>query len=195
MRIAAATNNQHKISEIQHILNSCGLENIEIVSPKSLNITSDPEENSETLEGNARIKAISLFEKTGIPSFADDTGLFVEELDGKPGVRSARFASEDANDGDNRKLLLQLLVGKTNRNAYFETVICYISDSEEKYFRGRCVGQINSNEQGSNGFGYDALFIPEGYNETFAELNPAIKNTISHRYNAIIGFTDWLKSQ
>ncbi len=195
MRIAAATNNQNKISEIQHILNSSGLNNIEIVSPKSLDIISDPEENSETLEGNARIKAISLFEKTGTPSFADDTGLFIEELDGKPGVRSARFASENAIDSDNRKLVLQLLSDKSNRKAYFETVICYISDSEEKYFSGRCIGQINDTERGSNGFGYDSIFIPDGYNETFAELDPEIKNKISHRHNAIIEFTDWLKSQ
>ncbi|MFA7325062.1 MAG: RdgB/HAM1 family non-canonical purine NTP pyrophosphatase [Candidatus Kapaibacterium sp.] len=194
MRIAAATNNQNKIVEIQQILNSSGLENVEIVNPKSLNIVSDPEENSEILEGNARIKAVSLFEKTGIPSFADDTGLFVEELEGKPGVHSARFASEDANDADNRQLLLQLLKNKTNRNAYFETVICFITDKEEKYFKGRCVGQINNTERGSNGFGYDSIFIPEGYNETFAELNSEIKNKISHRYNAIVGFTDWLKS-
>lgn len=195
MRIAAATNNQNKISEIQHILNSCGLDSIEIVSPKSLSIISDPEEDSETLEGNARIKALSLFEKTGIASFADDTGLFVEELDGKPGVRSARFASEEANDEDNRKLLLELLSDKSNRKAYFETVICYISDTEEKYFKGRCEGHINIAERGTNGFGYDALFIPDGYKETFAELDPEIKNKISHRYNAIIGFADWLKSQ
>lgn len=194
MRIAAATNNQNKISEIQHILNSCGLDGIDIVSPKSLTIISDPEEDSETLEGNARIKALSLFEKTGIASFADDTGLFVEELDGKPGVRSARFASEEANDEDNRKLLLELLSGKSNRKAYFETVICYISDTEEKYFKGRCKGHINIDERGTNGFGYDALFIPDGYEETFAELDPEIKNKISHRYNAIIGFADWLKS-
>ncbi|PKL79897.1 MAG: non-canonical purine NTP pyrophosphatase, RdgB/HAM1 family [Ignavibacteriae bacterium HGW-Ignavibacteriae-4] len=194
MRIAAATNNLNKITEIQHIMIASGLENTAIVSPKSLNIISDPDENSDTLEGNARIKAISLFEKTGIPSFADDTGLFVEELSGKPGVRSARFASENANDSDNRKLLLKLLEGKTNRKAYFETVICFISDNEEKYFSGRCTGFINSTERGSNGFGYDSIFIPDGYNETFAELAPNIKNKISHRYNAIIGFTEWLKS-
>lgn len=194
MIIAAATNNQNKIAEIQHIMIASGLENTEIVSPKSLNIISDPEENSDTLEGNAGIKAISLFKKTGIPSFADDTGLFVEELGGKPGVRSARFASENANDSDNRQLMLQLLEGKTNRKAYFETVICFISDDEEKYFKGRCTGFINSTERGSNGFGYDSIFIPVGYNETFAELAPNIKNKISHRYNAIIGFTEWLKS-
>lgn len=195
MRIAAATNNLNKILEIQQILNACGLDNFEIVSPKSLNIVSDPEENSDTLEGNASIKAVSLFEMTGIPSFADDTGLFVEELEGKPGVHSARFASEYANDAENRKLLLQMLDNKSNRKAYFETVICFISDNEKKFFKGRCIGHINNVEKGSNGFGYDSIFIPEGYNETFAELNPDIKNKISHRYNAIIEFSKWIKTQ
>ncbi len=194
MRIAAATNNQNKIFEIQHILNVNGLDNIEIVSPKSLNIISDPEEDSDELEGNARIKAVSLFNKIGIPSFADDTGLFVKDLDGKPGVRSARFASENAKDSDNRKLLLKLLEDKNNREAYFETVICFISDNEEKYFKGCCNGHISTSENGSNGFGYDSIFIPSNYNETFAELNPMIKNKISHRYKAIVAFTDWLKS-
>lgn len=193
MRIAAATNNQNKINEINHIFTLSGLDDIEIVSPKSLNIVSEPEEDSDTLEGNARIKALSLFEKTGIPSFADDTGLFVKELGGKPGVHSARFASQDSNDSENRKLLLELLKGKSNREAYFETVICYISSDEVKYFSGKCIGRINISEKGNNGFGYDSIFIPNGYNITFAEIEPEIKNKISHRYNAIIKFTNWLK--
>ncbi|MER3330288.1 MAG: RdgB/HAM1 family non-canonical purine NTP pyrophosphatase [Candidatus Kapaibacterium sp.] len=195
MRIAAATNNKNKIAEIQHILASNGQCNIEIVSPKSLNILSNPDEDSDTLEGNARIKAVSLFKKASIASFADDTGLFVEELNGEPGVHSARFASEEASDEENRKLLLKLLEGKSNRKAYFETVICFISESEEQYFKGQCHGQIKTVETGENGFGYDSIFIPDGYYETFAELNPAIKNRISHRYNAVTRFTDWLKSK
>jgi|APTNR8051073442_1049403.scaffolds.fasta_scaffold05322_5 XTP/dITP diphosphohydrolase len=193
MRIAAATNNQNKINEIHHIFTLSGLDDIEILSPKTLNIVSEPEEDSDTLKGNARIKALSLFDKTGIPSFADDTGLFVVELGGKPGVHSARFASETASDEDNRKLLLQLLDGKLNRKAYFETVICYISNNEEKYFKGRCEGRINISERGNNGFGYDSIFIPDGFDETFAELNPEVKNKISHRYKAILEFTNWLK--
>lgn len=193
MRIAAATNNPNKILEIRKIIESHGIRDFEIESPNSLNVISDPNEDSDTLEGNARIKAISLFKKSGIPSFADDTGLFVEELAGKPGVHSARFASENANDSENRSLLLKLLKDKDNRKAYFETVICYISEKEELYFIGRCDGNISKVELGNKGFGYDSVFIPEGYTNTFAEIDSDLKNSISHRYKAVLNFVQWLK--
>lgn len=195
MKILTATNNPNKVLEIQNILEANSLNNIELIRPLSLGIESDPEESSDSLEGNSLIKADALYKLTNIPCIADDTGLFVREIDGKPGVRSARFASETANDSDNREYLLKLLENSTDRDAYFETVICYKSENKELYFHGRCEGTITDSEIGTNGFGYDSIFIPKGYNQTFAELDPLIKNSISHRYRAVIEFVDWIRNK
>lgn len=194
MRIAVATNNTHKIDEINQIFELYDLKNIELVTQKMLKIKSNPNENADTLEGNARIKSVALFELCSIPTISDDTGLFVEALEGKPGVKSARFASNISDDKMNRKLLLELMQNKTSRNAYFETSIHYVSDKTEKTFFGICEGTISNEERGKNGFGYDPIFIPRGFEMTFAELSPKIKNKISHRYKAIVNFAEWLKN-
>lgn len=194
MKIVIATNNSNKVDEIDKILRLNNLTDFILETPKSLGLDSNPDENADTLEGNALIKSVSLFKLTQKSCIADDTGLFVRALDGKPGVHSARFASDKANDSENRKLLLQLLENKADRTAYFETVISYTDEIEQYYFRGRCEGTIATSEKGKNGFGYDSIFIPKGYNQTFAELDPNEKNIISHRYKAIIEFSKWLKS-
>lgn len=195
MKIVIATNNKNKVDEIDKILRLNNLTDFILETPISLGVESNPDENADTLEGNALIKSESLYKLTQKSCIADDTGLFVNALDGKPGVHSARFASEKADDSENRKLLLKLLENKTDRTAYFETVISYTSNNEQYYFSGRCEGEIATSEKGNNGFGYDSIFIPKGYNQTFAELDPNEKNIISHRYKAIIEFTKWLKSR
>ncbi|TNE34269.1 RdgB/HAM1 family non-canonical purine NTP pyrophosphatase [bacterium] len=193
MKLAVATNNSHKIDEIRAIFNLYNLDNIELINQKELSIVSNPEETAKTLIGNAQIKSLALHKLCGLPTISDDTGLFVEALNGKPGVKSARFASENSDDKLNRKLLLDLMNGKENRNAYFETAIHYISGETENSFIGRCEGNICLEERGKNGFGYDPIFTPYGFEKTFAELPSEIKNTISHRYKALIKFTEWLK--
>ena len=195
MKILTATNNKNKVLEIQNILKVNNLNEIELITPQSLGIESNPDENSDSLKGNSHIKADALFKLTNIPCIADDTGLFVSSLDNKPGVHSARFASKEATDSENRQHLINLLGNNSERKAYFETVICYKSAGLELYFHGKCKGSIAFKEFGSNGFGYDSIFIPEGYDQTFAQLNPSIKNTISHRYIAVIEFVNWLKKR
>lgn len=195
MKILTATNNTNKVLEIQNILSGNNLNSIEVITPQSLGIESNPDESSDSLEGNSLIKAEALFDLTSLPCIADDTGLFVELLDGKPGVHSARFAFNTANDSENRKYLLELMGNNSVRDAYFQTVICYKSNEDELYFKGKCEGAITYKEIGTNGFGYDSIFIPKGYNQTFAELDPLIKNTISHRYIAVIEFVNWLKKR
>jgi XTP/dITP diphosphohydrolase len=195
MMILAATNNSNKVKEIENILKENFLSHINISLPSQLGVFSDPTEDSDTLQGNALIKANALFLKTGIDCIADDTGLFVEELKGKPGVHSARFASSKASDSENRTHLLNLMQNKRKRNAYFETVICYKNQTEHFFFYGKCEGEITTEELGENGFGYDPIFVPKGYNQTFAQIDPKVKNKISHRYKAILEFAKWLKNQ
>lgn len=196
MKILIASNNQHKISEIAHILKLESIDFIELTTPEQLNINLEVEESEATLEGNAMLKAKAFFELTGIPAIADDTGLEVKGLDGKPGVHSARFAGEPANDAKNRELLLSLLKDKSpeERIAQFRTVICYFDNSGATFIEGKCTGLISEYEAGSNGFGYDSVFIPDGYDITFAQMSSDEKNKISHRYRAIINFARWVKA-
>ncbi len=179
--IIIATNNKHKVEEIQREVK----DKIRIISLKDLGFHQDIPETGSTLKENARQKARFIFEKYGKDCFADDTGLEVEALDGRPGVYSARYAGERCSFDDNIDLLLKEMEGKTNRKACFKTVICLIENGEEKYFEGVCKGNITTERYGNKGFGYDPVFIPEGYGESFAEMSGEEKNKISHRGKAI----------
>ena len=178
--IVIATNNKHKVEEIRSLVG----DRIKIISLSELGCKEDIPETGETLEENARQKARYIWEKYGKDCFADDTGLMVDALDGKPGVYSARFAGEKCSFDDNINLMLEMMEGKTNRKAYFSTVICLIEQGEEKIFEGSCPGSILTERYGRGGFGYDPIFIPDGYGESFAEMSLEDKNKISHRGKA-----------
>ncbi|MEE1112725.1 MAG: non-canonical purine NTP diphosphatase [Bacteroidales bacterium] len=178
--IVIATNNKHKVEEIRSLVG----DRIKIISLSELGCKEDIPETGETLEENARQKARYIWEKYGKDCFADDTGLMVDALDGKPGVYSARFAGEKCSFDDNINLMLEMMEGKTNRKAYFSTVICLIEQGEEKLFEGSCPGSILTERYGRGGFGYDPIFIPDGYGESFAEMSLEEKNKISHRGKA-----------
>ncbi|MCF0210838.1 MAG: non-canonical purine NTP diphosphatase [Bacteroidales bacterium] len=186
--IIIATHNQHKIDEIQQMVKG----KIEIVSLKSLGENKDIPETGDTLRENARQKARYVFDKFHKDCFADDTGLEVEALDNRPGVYSARYAGEHCSFDDNIDKLLDELSGKTNRKACFRTVICLIENGEEKYFEGVCKGNITTERYGNKGFGYDPVFIPEGFGESFAEMSGEDKNKISHRGLATKKLIDYL---
>lgn len=178
--IVIATNNKHKVEEIRSLVG----DRIKIISLSELGCKEDIPETGEALEENARQKARYIWEKYGKDCFADDTGLMVDALDGKPGVYSARFAGEKCSFDDNIDLMLEMMEGKTNRKAYFSTVICLIEQGEEKLFEGSCPGSILTERYGRGGFGYDPIFIPDGYGESFAEMSLEEKNKISHRGKA-----------
>lgn len=178
--IVIATNNKHKVEEIRSLVG----DRIKIISLSELGCKEDIPETGETLEENARQKARYIWGKYGKDCFADDTGLMVDALDGKPGVYSARFAGEKCSFDDNIDLMLEMMEGKTNRKAYFSTVICLIEQGEEKLFEGSCPGSILTERYGRGGFGYDPIFIPDGYGESFAEMSLEEKNKISHRGKA-----------
>ncbi len=175
--IIIATHNKHKIEEIQQVVKG----KINIISLKELGLNNDIPETGDTLKENARQKARYVYERFHKDCFADDTGLEVDALDGRPGVYSARYAGEKCSFDDNIDKLLEELDGKTNRKACFKTVICLIENGEEKYFEGICKGNITTERYGNKGFGYDPVFIPEGHGESFAEMSGEAKNKISHR--------------
>ena len=181
MKIIFATNNAHKLSEVQAVLG----EGFELVTPRMCGVEEDIPETAETLEGNASQKAHYLYEKTGLDCFADDTGLEVEALDGAPGVHSARYATDGHDFAANNRLLLKNLEGKENRRARFRTVISLIEGGEEHLFEGIVEGRIIDHESGEEGFGYDPLFVPEGFDRTFAEMSAEEKNAVSHRGRAV----------
>ena len=180
MDLVFATNNLHKIKEINNLLG----DSFRLMSLVEINIYDDIPENEPTLEGNAMAKARYVYELTGRDVFADDTGLEVEALEGRPGVHSARFAGEDRNPEANIDKLLSLLEGKQNRNARFRTVIALIKNGKEYLFEGIVDGIIITERKGKQGFGYDPVFIPEKRNLTFAEMQLDEKNKISHRARA-----------
>lgn len=188
-KLVFATNNAHKLEEIAAILG----EKIELLSLKDIKCTADIPETADTLEGNATQKAEYIYQQYGLDCFADDTGLEVEALDGAPGVFSARYAGEGHNSEDNMQKLLQNLQGVTNRKAQFRTVICLIWDGKKYLFEGICKGEIIEEKRGNAGFGYDPIFVPEGYDQTFAELGNDIKNSISHRAKAVELLCNFLK--
>ncbi len=196
MTILIATNNKHKKIEIQNILLGLNLNNFQLVTPESLGILIDVEETSDTLEGNAKLKAQAFSNISRLPVIADDTGLEIDFLDGQPGVYSARFAGEDGNDTLNRAKVLKLLqnVPDSERSARFRTVICFIHNHQIHFIEGVCEGKIINEERGINGFGYDSIFIPKDYKKSFAEMSSEEKNQISHRSRAIQKFAEFLKN-
>jgi XTP/dITP diphosphohydrolase len=181
MKLVFATNNPNKVAEVQKMLSNT----IELLSLKDINCFDEIEETESTLEGNAKLKAAYITQKFGYNCFADDTGLEVESLNGKPGVYSARFAGEPRNSENNMKKLLSVLKDIENRKAQFRTSICLNLDGEEFLFEGVCKGEILKEKQGKKGFGYDPIFKPEGFNRSFAEMTSQEKNKISHRGIAI----------
>ncbi len=187
MKILLATNNKHKITEMQSILGSANLDSIELILPSDvLGEPLEVEETGATLEENAYLKAVALFTASGgIPSIADDTGLEVVSLDNLPGVKSARYAGEHGNDAANRAKILAELAGNSNRKAQFRTVICFHDGVRTLFAEGICEGEILTEERGAGGFGYDAIFKPDGKNESFAEMSSEEKNRISHRGRAL----------
>ncbi len=189
MKLVFATNNQHKLDEVRNIVGS----SIEIVSLSDIGWHDDIPETAPTLKGNALLKAQYIFDKYGHDCFADDTGLEIDALNGEPGVYSARYAGEPQDAEANRAKVLKNLEGKNNRSAHFKTVIALIIKGEIHYFDGIVRGKITTEEKGENGFGYDAIFTPEGHTETFAQLSGEIKNTISHRANAVKALAQFLQ--
>lgn len=182
-KIYLSTGNKGKISEIKKILSDL---NYSVYSKAELGINEEVEENADTLEGNSMLKAKFLKKFTGDIVMSDDTGLFVNSLGGRPGVYSARFAGEECDDFKNRKKLLSELDGKKDRSAYFETVITIIDEKNKVHqAHGRVEGTILTTEQGENGFGYDSIFMPDGFDKSFAQMEDTEKNQISHRKRAL----------
>lgn len=194
MKILLASNNRHKAKEILDKIQEAKLQ-VEILIPEDVySDVFDVEETGQTLEENAFLKASFFYKKFNLPTFADDTGLEVDALGGGPGVFSARFSGVYGNDRANRLKLLSLLenVPKNKRTARFRTVICFVDKGKPTFFEGVCPGEIITEERGEGGFGYDSIFVPEGYNLTFAEMPFEEKNSISHRSRAIEKFVDFL---
>ena len=181
MKLVFATNNVNKLKEVQEMLPN----SIELLSLKDIHCFDEIDETETTLEGNARLKASYVTQKYGYHCFADDTGLEVESLNGKPGVYSARYAGEPSNSENKMQKLLQELNGKENRKAQFRTAICLQLDGKQFFFDGICKGEILTKKQGEKGFGYDPIFQPEGYCQSFARMQRNEKNKISHRGLAI----------
>lgn len=182
MKLVFATNNKHKLDEVRKIT---AQHNIEVVSLADIHCHDEIPETADTLEGNALQKAQYIQDKFGLDCFADDTGLEVEALDNAPGVYSARYAGPGHDSEANMQKLLQEMKGKTNRKARFRTVIALIIGDKQYCFSGIVNGTITTEKKGENGFGYDPIFIPEGYEQTFAELGDFVKNKISHRAKAV----------
>lgn len=190
MKLVFATNNKHKLEEINRILG----ETYQIVSLEDIGCREDIPEDQATLEGNALQKARYVKEHYGYDCFADDTGLEIEALDGRPGVYSARYAGPAKDPQDNMRKVLVEMADKDNRRACFRTVIALVSDGQEHLFEGRVDGEILRTKQGEAGFGYDPIFRPEGHCESFAEMAMDEKNTISHRGRATQKLVEFLNS-
>ncbi|MFP4525559.1 MAG: non-canonical purine NTP diphosphatase [Bacteroidales bacterium] len=191
MELLFATNNPHKKKEIQDLLD----ESFNILSLEDVGYIGDIPEDKNTLEENAIQKAEYIYEITGMNCFADDTGLEVDALNGKPGVYSARYAGEEKNSEANIQKLLKELEGKSNRKAHFRTLIALVLGGEQYFFEGIVNGKIIHTKKGESGFGYDPVFIPDGYDITFAEMPLRLKNQISHRSRAMNKLTSFLKKQ
>lgn len=187
MKLIFATNNNNKLQEIRHILNH----KYELLSLKDIGFHDDIEETESTIKGNSELKADFIFNKYKINCFADDTGLEIEALNGEPGVYSARYAGDNHDSQANMQKVLSKLEGIENRNAKFITVITLIYDNKKYFFEGVVNGTITTEKTGEHGFGYDPIFLPNGYSKTFAELSSELKNTISHRALAVKKLTDF----
>ena len=191
MKIVFATNNQHKLKEVREILG----EKFEVMSLNDIGCHEDIEETADTLEGNSMIKTQYIFNKYRVNVFADDTGLEVRSLNGAPGVYSARYAGGEGHDSEaNMSKLLRELEGVTDRTAQFRTVITLmLLNGEIKTFEGIVEGKIIEKRRGETGFGYDPIFCPEGYSQTFAEMESEMKNSISHRGRAVEKLAQFLR--
>ena len=190
MKLVFATNNLNKLKEVQEMLTN----SIELLSLKDINCFDEVEETETTLEGNAKLKADYITKNFGYNCFADDTGLEVESLEGKPGVYSARYAGKPRSSENNMQKLLSELNEVDNRKAQFRTAICLNIDDQQFLFEGICRGKILTEKQGEKGFGYDPIFQPDGYNVSFAEMSSTAKNKISHRGLAIKKLVEFLKN-
>lgn len=188
-KLIFATNNVHKLEEVRAVVG----DKFEILSLKEIGCNEDIEEPGETLQENALIKARYVKEKYGYDCFGDDTGLEVDALDGAPGVYSARYAGGDHDSVANMNKLLKELNGAINRKAHFRTVIALIMDDKEYLFEGRIDGAIIEEQRGPAGFGYDPIFMPDGYSLTFAELGSEVKNNVSHRALAVKALCEFLE--
>lgn len=189
-KIVFATHNVHKLREVSALLK----ENFEVVGLTDIGCMEDIPETADTFAGNARIKSEHVYKNYGLSSFSDDSGLEVEALNGAPGVYSARYAGEAHNDTANNEKLLQELKGVENRKARFRTVVSLIVEGNETTFEGFVEGTILETPRGQHGFGYDPLFQPMGYSQSFAELGDEVKNTISHRARAIQKLVAYLQN-
>lgn len=190
MKICFASNNIKKWQEIKDKLS---IDGIEVITLEMAGITEDIPETGTTFHANALQKAQYVFDKTGLYCFADDSGLEVNVLNGAPGVYSARYAGEQRSTEDNMNKLLSELEGKEDRSASFKTVIALIDEEGIHYFEGEIKGHIIGEKRGGSGFGYDPVFIPEGYTQTFAEMDSSEKNKISHRALAVADLINYLK--
>jgi XTP/dITP diphosphohydrolase len=191
MKLIFATNNQNKVSEIKAALS----DGLEIITLLEAGIDIDIPEPHETLEENAREKSTVIYNLKKQNCFSEDTGLEVKALQGAPGVRSARYAGEEADNKKNIALLLKNMQNVTERSAQFKTVISLILNNEEHQFTGICTGKIITEERGDKGFGYDSIFIPDGDTKTFAEMNMEEKNKYSHRKKALAKLIDFLNGR
>lgn len=187
-KLVFATNNLHKLDEVRSVLD----ERIEVLSLKDIGCWEEIPEDGDTLEENASIKARYVFCQYGHDCFADDTGLEIDALNGRPGVHSARYAGEDCIAENNIRKVLEEMNDRPDRKARFRTVICLIENGQEKYFEGVAEGRIIEELRGSKGFGYDPVFVPDGHSDTFAEMTPELKNKISHRGFATEKLIDYL---
>lgn len=189
-KLVFATNNLHKLEEVRNIIGN----SFEILSLSDINCNDDIPETADTFEGNALIKARHIYNKYKMNCFADDSGLEVDALDGAPGVHSARYATEGHDHEANINKLLGALNGKENRDAQFRTVAALIIDGKEYIFDGIIKGSITKKRAGNNGFGYDPVFMPKGYDKTFAQMTDKEKNSISHRAIAMNKLNEFLKN-
>lgn len=191
MQIILASNNKNKIQEINDLLEG----KFEVISLLEAGITEEIPEPFDTFELNAHAKAQYAFNRTGIMTFAEDSGLVIPSLNGAPGVYSARYAGEPRSDERNTALLLQNLQGIEDRKAHYKTVICLVHRNGIAYFDGTCEGNISATIEGTGGFGYDPVFVPEGYEQTFGVLAPSVKKAISHRAKAMAQFINFMQKE
>ena len=191
LKLVFATHNDHKLKEVQQLLP----EHIELLSLKDINCLEEIPETGDTLEENAKIKADYVTQTFGLDCFSDDTGLLVDALNGAPGVYSARYAGGQKSASDNMEKLLSELKSATDRSAHFKTVVNLNLNGESYTFEGIVEGQITTEIHGEGGFGYDPIFMPNGYDNTFGELPSAVKNAISHRGRAIEKLVEFLKKK
>ncbi len=189
MKLLFASSNEHKIAEIKAILPH----GLQLISLKEIQFHDEIPETADTIEENAIQKATFLADKMHIPCFADDTGLVIPSLNGEPGVYSARYAGSQRDAQDNMDLVLKKLNGQSDRKAYFTTVIALYINHKVHLFEGRINGTIITEKRGSNGFGYDPIFVPEGSDKTFAEMTAEEKNGMSHRGRSLAKMTEYLK--